>query len=485
MFGSVLILAAVALAGAEPGAGNALTVVVGKSVSIDSARSVSRVALANENVVECIAISPRELLVSGKAPGETSLVVWQDDGTRRSYDVTVLPSPSRLIAVQREIAREFSGSDIRITMENDVVFVRGTVKDTISAERVMSIASTLGKSVNLLRVTVPPVEPQILLNVRFATVSHTISKDLALNLASAAGSQSSAAGTGQVLSADGGKTFSLSQAVNLFLFRRDINLLAAIQALESKRLLEILAEPNLLVINGTPASFVAGGEFPYPVVQPGANGTSVTIAFKEYGIRLGFLPMITPRGTIRLQVAPEVSALDYTNSVTVAGTVIPGTSTRRVQTEVELESGQSFVIAGLLDRETTENLSRVPGLGSIPLLGKLFQSQSLSRHDTELLIMITPEVVRPIPAGAALPTISGMDPAGSSAHDPPLRQPGLDKTGPVPVHPPVDTVPVEVLLPPDPKAQPAPALRLIAPERQDPALSLPPTASPAPSAKMR
>src|ERR1019366_8344063 len=147
--------------------------------------------------------------------------------------------------------------------------------------------------------------------------------------------------------------------------RRGGSRAAARRAGKGRTLPEMLAEPNLLVINGTPANFVAGGEFPYPMVQPGAGSNSITIAFKEYGIRLGFLPVITPRGTIRLQVPPEVSALDYTNSVTVAGTTIPGTSTRRVQTEVELSSGQSFVIAGLLDNQTQESFSKVPGIGDI------------------------------------------------------------------------------------------------------------------------
>lgn len=392
-------------AGQEEAAGT-LRVVVGKSVSIDSARPIRRVAAANEAVVECMVITPRELLVNGKAPGETSIVIWQDSGPRLRYEVTVAPSEGRLDGVRRQIAREFSGSDINITMENDTAFVRGTVPDEFAAERVMAIASTLGKAVNLLRVTVPPMEPQVLLNVRFANVEHAASRELGVNLATGAFNQSTAVGTGQPVSADGAKTFTLSQAVNVLLFRKDINLLAAIQALESKRLLEVLAEPNLLVINGTQANFIAGGEFPYPIVQPGANGNSVTIAFKEYGIRLGFLPVITPRGTIRIKVAPEVSSLDYTNSVTIAGTVVPGTSTRRVQTEVELESGQSFAIAGLLDRQTTETLSKVPGLASIPVLGKLFQSQSRSRNDTELLVLITPQIVGPIAAGQPLPTIA-------------------------------------------------------------------------------
>jgi pilus assembly protein CpaC len=197
------------------------------------------------------------------------------------------------------------------------------------------------------------------------------------------------------------------------------------------------------------------------MVQPGAGSNSITIAFKEYGIKLGFLPVVTPRGTIRLQVSPEVSALDYTNSVTVAGTTVPGTSTRRVQTEVELESGQSFVIAGLLDNQTTESLSKVPGLGDIPLLGKLFQSKSVSRSHTELLVIITPEIVRPIPAEQPVPemkfTVPGLFPASV-----PLRHPGMESTGPVPVNPPADSIPIE-LMPPQKKTPAAPVAPAPAP----------------------
>jgi len=261
--------------------------------------------------------------------------------------------------------------------------------------------------------------------------------DLGLSLASGAFNQSTALGTGPPISQNGAQPFTLSQAINILLFRKDLNLVAALQALESKSLLEMLAEPNLLVINGTSASFVAGGEFPYPMVQPGGGANSITIAFKEYGIRLGFLPVVTPRGTIRLQVSPEVSALDYTNSVTVAGTTVPGTSTRRVQTEVELSSGQSFVIAGLLDNQTRESFSKVPGIGDIPLLGKLFQSKSVTRSHTELLVIITPE-------------IRFRNPFLPSSTDGPIAQPAL---GAAPLHAPSDSIPIELLTQPPKKAK--------------------------------
>jgi pilus assembly protein CpaC len=239
------------------------------------------------------------------------------------------------------------------------------------------------------------------------------------------------------------------------LFRKDINLAATIKALENKALLETLAEPNVLAINGKPASFVSGGEFPYPMVQGGAVG-SVTISFREYGIRINFLPKITPRGTIQLQVAPEVSALDFANAVAFEGFTIPALTTRRVSTEVELESGQSFVIAGLLDNSMSETLTKIPGLANIPLFGKLFQSRERKRGNTELLVLVTPEVVRPMPAGQPTPMLHFPAPYIEPNSDFPMHQPGMDKTGPVPVKPPSETMPLEDLIQQKRGGQPAP-----------------------------
>jgi pilus assembly protein CpaC len=193
------------------------------------------------------------------------------------------------------------------------------------------------------------------------------------------------------------------------------------------------------------------------MVQGGATSGAVTIAFREFGIRINFLPVITPRGTIRLQVAPEVSALDYANAVTFEGFTIPALSTRRVQTEVELESGQSFVIAGLLDKTMTETFNKIPGLANIPLLGKLFQSRSLAKNNSELLVIVTPEIVRPIPVGQPAPVLGFPQPFLKDSNSAPLQQPGIDKTGPVPVKPPPETIPVEQLAQPQKQGQAAPA----------------------------
>ena len=422
-----------------------LTLTVGKALMLDSPVKIKRIAAANSELIESVAIGPKEVLINGKLPGETSLVVWLENDMRVTYDLIVRASPQRLNAVREQIARDLPGGDVDVTLDNDTAFVRGRVKDEFAADRVMAVASTLGKTINLLRVEIPPVEPQILLQVRFANVDRSAGIDLGINFASTAFNQTTAIGTGSPISQTGGEPFSLSQAVNIFLLRRDINLAVAIHALEATHQLQMLAEPNLMVINNTPARFVAGGEFPYPMVQAGGGSNSISIAFKEYGIKLGFLPVVTPRGTIRLQVSPEVSALDYTNSVTVAGTTVPGTSTRRVQTAVELESGQSFVIAGLLDTKITESLSKIPGISNIPLLGKLFQSKSVTRNNSELLVIITPEIVRPIAGGRPGPELQF--PASFLSPNSPeqLRQPGIDKTGPVPVHPPSDSMPVEQL----------------------------------------
>jgi len=431
------------------GAPGKLIVTVGKSLIIDSPLNITRVTIANGGVAEAVAVNPKEVLINGTAAGETSLIVWQQNGTRLVYDLTVRLSGTHLEAIREQLARDFPNDDLNVTFENDTAFVRGTVKDVTAADRAMAIAATLGKAVNLLRVEVPAVAQQIVLKVRFASLDRSASLALGMNLFSTAFNQQSALGTGYALHPDPTGLIPVPQSVNILLFRNNLNLAAEIQALQTKNVLQLLAEPNVLAISGEQASFLAGGEFPFPVVQPSANGASaVSIQWREYGVRLNFLPVITPRGTIRLKVAPEVSSLDYTNAVTIQGFTVPGLSSRRVQTDVELDSGQTFVIAGLLDSQTTDNLSKVPGIGSIPVLGKLFQSKTISRSTNELLVIITPELVRPIPEGQAAPEMQfprTFMPASTPGA--PIKQPGMDKTGPVPVKPPSTSLPYEEVAP--------------------------------------
>jgi len=188
---------------------------------------------------------------------------------------------------------------------------------------------------------------------------------------------------------------TINNVLNLFLFRSDINLGATIEALETKNLLQILAEPNLIAVNGKEASFLAGGQFPFPIVQPGAGFTAVTISFKEFGVRLQFTPVIMPNGNIHLKVAPEVSTLDFANALTISGFTVPALSTRRAETEFELQDGQSFVIAGLMDNRVTDIYNKIPGLGDIPILGNFFRSKSLQKSNSELMVLCTVRRVSP------------------------------------------------------------------------------------------
>jgi pilus assembly protein CpaC len=416
-----------------------LSVTVGKSLVVDSPVNIQRVSVANPSLAEAVAISPKELLVNGLAAGETTVIIWQQGGNRLFYDLTVRQSTRRIEVARAELARDLPGQDVSINYENDTAFISGTVKDLMTADRAVQIALSLGpKVVNLLHVAVPPVETQVLLKVRFADVDRKASLDLGMNLTSFTAFNFN---PGTSISTGG------STAPNITIARKDINLTATITALQAKNLLEILAEPNVLAINGKTASFVAGGEFPYPTLQGGGAGLgAVTIAFREFGIRLQFTPTVTPRGTIRLQVLPEVSSLDFAHGLTFQGFAIPALSTRRVQTEIELESGQSFAIAGLLDNEMTDTMSKIPGLANIPLLGKLFTTKSISRQNSELLILVTPEIVRPVPQGQPVPEVSFVkNPKMDGTAKNPPQQPGLNVTGPVPNTPTTETMPVEQL----------------------------------------
>ncbi len=446
---------------------NDLFVTVGKSVVVNSSQPIERVALGFGDFAEAQAVSPQEVLVSGKAAGETSLIVWQRGGGKLFFDVTVQASRAanngKMDGVRREMARELNGQTINLTYENDTVFLRGQVKDLTSAQRAMTIAGSLGKVVNLLYVDVPTADPQILLKVRFAAVDRSLSRQLGMNLFSTGATNTvGSVTTGQfspppaptlsTVSPSPGRgivtTQTLASALNLFFFRPDLNLGATIEALESKGVLETLAEPNVLAQNGRQASFLAGGEFPFPTVQGGVSGSApvVTIQFREFGVRLNFIPTIMPNGTIRLQVAPEVSSLDFTNGLSLNGFNIPSLSVRKVNTEVELNEGQSFAIGGLLDNRVTETMEKVPFLGDIPILGNFFKSRSRTKNNTELMVIVTPELVRPIPAGKPVPGLKYPVPFLTKNSDTPMSTPETSVTGPVPITPPTPGIPAEQLI---------------------------------------
>ncbi len=442
--------------GTVPQTPQSLDLIVGKSLLVDSIHPMERVSVGLGGFAEATAVSPSEVLLSGKAPGETSLIIWQDDGSKLYYDVAVRPSrflaENRIALADRQLKEELPGQNIQLSLEDDTFFLRGRVKDMTSAERAYSIASTLGKAVNLLYVDVPQPEAQILLKVKFASVDRNISRQIGVNLFSTGAANTlGSISTGQFnppgLTMPTGANpaaVTLSDALNVFLFRPDLDLGATIKLLESRGLLEVLAEPNVMAQNGKPASFVAGGEFPYPVVQgsTGAGGAAVTIQFREFGVRLNFIPTITPRGSISLRVAPEVSALDFTHGLTVNGFSVPAITVRKLDTAVELNEGQSFAIGGLLDNRVTDSLEKVPFLGDLPILGKFFQSKSRTKENTELLVIVTPELVRPIPHGAPLPQLKYGIPFMDPNTPADMMTPAKDTA----VFAPPSSIPVEILL---------------------------------------
>jgi pilus assembly protein CpaC len=445
------------LARTLPQTSRLLDLTVGKSMLLDSALPMERVAIGLGGFAEVTAVGPSEVLVNAKAPGETTLIIWQEDGTKLYYDLAVRPSRflanNRLQLADRQIKDELPGQNISVSQEDDTFFLRGRVKDATSAERAFSIASTLGKAVNLLYVDVPAPEAQILLRVKFASVDRNLSTQLGVNLFSTGALNTiGSVSTGQfsppsIPSASSGTnsaTATLSDALNLFLFRPDLNLGATIKLLETRGLLEVLAEPNVLAQNGKEASFLAGGEFPFPVVQgsTGGGAAAVTIQFREFGVRLGFLPTITPRGSISLQVAPEVSALDFTHGLSVNGFNVPAMTVRKLSTSVELNEGQSFAIGGLLDNRVTETLEKIPFIGDLPVIGKFFQSRSRNKENTELMVIVTPELVRPIPQGAPVPQLKYPAPFLDPNTVPDIRTPARENSSSAPPA----SIPIETLL---------------------------------------
>jgi pilus assembly protein CpaC len=404
---------------------NDLYLTVGKTVLVDCQYPVTRVATGLGDVAVANVVSATEIMVDGKAPGQTSLIIWDSRGGRQFFNVTVRGNDygveNQLAEVRRQLRSDLPGQAINVSLVNGNVFLRGTVDDLISSSRAVQIASTAGKVVNLLDVTVPKAKPQILLKVRFASLDLTRSRDLGINIFSLGlGNAIGAISTGQfspptVSGQGGGNGFSGSSGsaqigsdLNAIAFFPGVGIGATLEALQTKGILQVLDQPNLVTEDGKQASFLAGGEFPFPVVQGGGVGSpaTVTIEFKNYGVSLAFLPTIMPNNLIRLQVAPEVSALDYANEVQISGFLVPGLTTRAVNTEVDLADGESFLIGGLLDRSETQTFQKIPFIGDIPILGKFFQSESRTKNNTELIVIVTPEIVTPMPAGTAAPELN-------------------------------------------------------------------------------
>jgi pilus assembly protein CpaC len=391
-----------------------LHILAGRSVIVNTQARLKRILVSNPAVVETTTVSPTQLVITAKVPGTASLVLWDETGRARILDINANVD----VAALREALQEaYPNEDIRVEADQGRVILSGKASTTAVSEGAVKLASTYSQSVvNSLIIPPPPHAKEIMLKVRFAEVDRSKVQQLGMNLFSLGAANTIGSVTTQqfsppAITMSGGANQNQVQAtfsdlLNLFVYRPDINLGATIKALEAKNVLQILAEPNLLARSGEKASFIAGGEFPYPIVQGTGGGgaaLAVTIQFRPYGVKLDFTGTVNPDNTVRLKVAPEVSTLDYTNSLTFQGFVVPAISTRRAETDVELKDGQSFGIAGLLDNRTTVQMSKIPGIGDIPILGTFFKSRNVNKSHTELVVIVTPVIVDPLHGPVEVP----------------------------------------------------------------------------------
>jgi pilus assembly protein CpaC len=373
-----------------------LHLMVGRSFFLNSADKLRRVYVSNPVVLDAMTASQFELVITAKAAGASSLVLWSVSGESRMYTVF---ADVDVAGLRDSVAQALPGDHVEVEAQEGRIHLTGVVDSDAASDEAARLAAIYSKDVVNSLVVDPRHLPQVQLQVRIAEIDRSKLTEFGINLFSL-GQNSGAITTGQFSppsynTQNGSNTAVISDFLNLFYFNFGHGLGATIRDLQNKGILQILAEPNLTTIHGRTARFLAGGQFPYPIVQPGGAGSvpTVTVQFQPYGVKLEFTPFVNSDGTIRLKVAPEVSALDYTNQVVIAGYVLPALSTRRAETEVELKDGESFGISGILDNRTTDNLSKIPGIADIPILGQLFRSKNLNRSTMELIVIVTPKII--------------------------------------------------------------------------------------------
>ena len=390
----------------------AINALVGQSKIITFDRAIGRFSVSNPEVAEAVLVSPEQVVVNGKAFGQVNFIAWEKEGDRFVvFDVFVR---TNLSLIDSQIRALFPKDDIRLSQANGSVVLSGSVKEPKASQQAEAVIQAAGfKTVNLLE-TPTQATAQVQLQIRVAEVSRSRMRELSSTYAyqsqpGVGGSIGTGGGPYTVSKIDGGNIFGTVAGSALNLFVMGGNTFNFIHALRSQGALRSLAEPNLIAMNGQQASFLAGGEFPVPVVQGGGSDRpTVTVIFKEYGVRLNFKPTIIDEDHIRLELEPEVSTIDFANGVRFDGFIIPGLRTRRAKTGVELRDGQSFALAGLLDNSETQNISKIPGIGDIPVLGNLFKSKSFQKQETELMFIVTAQLVKPVRPDD-LPEMRGVD----------------------------------------------------------------------------
>jgi pilus assembly protein CpaC len=411
----LLVIGTLSMAGqsapqnAIPAEGETLHVLVGKSIVINVQTPLTRVLSSNPAAVETMATSPTQIVIEGKATGGSSLILWDSSGRSQVFDVV---TDVDISALRNAVQKTYPNENLDVEADGGRLLLTGTASNPRIVEDLGKMAGVYSKDV-VNSILVPlSHERQILLEVKFAEVDRAALSQLGINLFSLNGKMIASSTTSQFgllqltpTGSTGGETATIQQLLNVFLFRPDIGMGAVVQALQAHNVLQILAEPNLMALSGQKATFLAGGEFPYVLAQPSAGVVTYSVQFKPFGVKLDFTGFVLDDNTLRLHVSPEVSTLDYANGVLLpsGGGLLPALSTRRAETEIELKDGQSFGIAGLLDQRATEQLSKVPGIGDIPILGQFFRSRSINKTNNELLVFVTPHIVDPVRVATTAP----------------------------------------------------------------------------------
>jgi pilus assembly protein CpaC len=384
-----------------------LDLVVGKSIVVRTSERVKRVSIAAPEIADFVLLSPNEIYITGKAAGTTNLTLWQNKEVRSIYDLEVTYDVALLKQKLNDLLP--GEKDINAIGTHDSITLAGTVSSTANLSQVMVLAEAYApkdKVVNLLQVA---GFHQVMLEVRVAEMSKSVAKRLGVNFTYARGDDFAVSLLGGLTSfglddAAGGPISTFSESITaLFRFHSGSSEWTFfIDALKETGLIKILAEPTLIALSGQTATFLAGGEFPVPVPQ--GLGT-VGIEYKSFGVGLSFTPTVLSENKISINVAPEVSELDFSTAIFIEGFAVPGLTTRRASTLVQLADGQSFAIAGLLRETVRQSVSKYPFLGDIPILGALFRSTSFQKAESELIIIVTPHLVKPLDlAKQALPT---------------------------------------------------------------------------------
>jgi len=375
----------------------AINVLVGQSRVINFDRKIGRFSVSNPEVAEAVLVAPDQVLVNGKAFGQVNFIAWEkDSGKFVVFDVFVR---ANLSLIDSQIRALFPKDNISLSQANGSVVISGSVAQPQTSAQVEAVVKAAGfQTVNMLASPVKNMA-QVQLSVRVAEVSRTKLRELGSSWASANGGTSISATNSLA---------SLFETANLFISNTGLGSAASIRALQTSGAIRSLAEPNVIAMSGQQASFLAGGEFPIPVIQSDGQKVNVTVVFKEYGVRLNFKPTIIDEDHIQLELEPEVSTIDFQNGVKFQGYLIPALKTRRAKTGIELRDGQSFALAGLLDNSESSTLSKVPGLGNIPILGALFKSKSFEKRETELVFFCTATLIKPVNRDD-LPATRGLD----------------------------------------------------------------------------